>query len=87
MAVTVIGITAGVIVMAFIIFGLIALAQKRGLFHKAGKWSETILWSLLCKALGSCVVVAVQMNVSCVGCLFMHFSFVCGHAHLIVLMR
>jgi hypothetical protein len=71
-AITVIGIIAGVIVMAFII-GMIALAHKRRTIHKAGKWSdvlqlclwsESILWSLLCKALGSCVVVAVQMNVS-----------------------
>jgi hypothetical protein len=43
MAVTVIGITAGLIVVAFIIFGMIALALKRGMLHIAGKWSERVV--------------------------------------------
>jgi hypothetical protein len=42
MAVTVVGITAGLIVVAFIIFGMIALTQKRGMFHLGHKWSEML---------------------------------------------
>jgi hypothetical protein len=42
MAVTVVGITAGLIVMAFIIFGIITMAQKRGIFHLAHKWSDML---------------------------------------------
>jgi hypothetical protein len=42
MAVTVVGITAGLVVVAFIIYVMIALARKRGMFHLADKWSEIL---------------------------------------------
>lgn len=42
MIVTVVGITTGLIVVTFIIFGIIAMAQKRGMFHLAHKWSEML---------------------------------------------
>jgi hypothetical protein len=41
-AVTVIGITAGLIVVAFIIFGMVALKRKRGMFHLGHKWTEML---------------------------------------------
>lgn len=37
MVVTVVGITIGLIVVMFIIFGIVAMAQKRGMFHLAHK--------------------------------------------------
>jgi hypothetical protein len=42
MAVTVVGITTGLIMVAFIIFGIIAMAQKRGVLRLAHKWSEML---------------------------------------------
>jgi hypothetical protein len=41
MALTVAGHTAGIIVLAFIIFGIVR-SQKRGMFHLAHKWSEML---------------------------------------------
>jgi hypothetical protein len=65
MAVTLAGITTGLIVMAFIIFGIIAMTQKRGMFHLAQKWNDgrvnvlqLCLWneSILCELVSTIVM-------------------------------